>query len=189
MGLILMGVAANTGVDNWTEIAWAEQDYYLRSSTVHYLTHQIIMLFTCVWVCVYLFKLLIRQHKYGPVGRSIDSDAMAVAVWYMSTLLSLAFVYGLLNFMYCFRNELIFVPQMQALDFCTHITICPIFFLPAPKFLVRFYGYHFQMLQAQATNSGAGGGSKGNGTTRSWNSTKEHGHAPITADSSTQTGL
>lgn len=92
LGLIPMGDAAITGVDNWTELAWAEQDYYLRPSTVHYLTHQIIMFFTCVWACVYLFKPLIRHHKYGPVGRSIDSDAMAVAVWYMSTLLSLALV-------------------------------------------------------------------------------------------------
>jgi hypothetical protein len=87
-----MGDAGVTGVDNWTELAWAEQDYYLQPSTVHYLTHQIIMFFTCVWACVYLFKPLIRHHKYGPVGRSIDSDAMAVAVWYMSTLLSLTFV-------------------------------------------------------------------------------------------------
>ncbi|KAG0367436.1 hypothetical protein BGX24_003228 [Mortierella sp. AD032] len=188
LGLIPMGDAAQTGVDNWTELAWAEQDYYLRPSTVHYLTHQIIMFFTCVWACVYLFKPLIRHHKYGPVGRSIDSDAMAVAVWYMSTLLSLAFVYGLLNFTYCFRNELIFVPQMQALDLCTRITICPIFFLPAPKFLVRFYRDHFQMLKSQTTNSGTGGGSKGNSTTRSWSSSKKHSHAPTLADSSTQTG-
>ncbi|KAG0309649.1 hypothetical protein BGZ97_013007 [Linnemannia gamsii] len=97
-------------------------------------------------------------------------------------------VYGLLNLTYCFRNELIFVPQMQALDLCTRITICPIFFLPAPKFLVRFYRDHFQMLKTQTTNSGTGGGSKGNSTTRSWNSTKKHDHSLITADSSTQTG-
>ncbi|KAF9147349.1 hypothetical protein BG015_011028 [Linnemannia schmuckeri] len=162
LGLIPMGDAAITGVDNWTELAWAEQDYYLRPSTVHYLTHQLIMFFTCVWACVYLFKPLIRHHKYGPVGRSIDSDAMAIAVWCMG--------YSI------------------ALDLCTRITICPIFFLPAPKFLVRFYRDHFQMLQTQATNSGTGGGSKGNNTTRSWNSTKKHSHAPVTADSSTQTG-
>ncbi|KAH7055082.1 hypothetical protein BKA57DRAFT_489863 [Linnemannia elongata] len=188
LSLIPMGDAVITGVNNWTELAWAEQDYYLRPSTVHYLTHQIIMFFTCVWACVYLFKPLIRHHKYGPVGRSIDSDAMAVAVWYMSTLLSLAFVYGLLNFTYCFRNELIFVPQMQALDLCTRITICPIFFLPAPKFLVRFYRDHFQILKTQTTNSGTGGGSKGNSTTRSWNSIKKHGHAPSVPDSSTHNG-
>ncbi|KAF9114175.1 hypothetical protein BGW39_003431 [Mortierella sp. 14UC] len=113
---------------------------------------------------------------------------MAVAVWYMSTLLALAFVYGLQNFTYCFRDELMFVPQMQALDLCTRITFCPIFFLPAPKFLVRFYRDHLQMLKTHTTNGGTGGGSKGNSTTHSWNSPKKHSHASVTADSSTQTG-
>ncbi|KAF9929152.1 hypothetical protein FBU30_001829 [Linnemannia zychae] len=159
LGLIPMGNAAITGVNNWTEFAWAEQDYYLCPSTVRYLTHQIIMFFTCVWACVYLFKPLIGRHKYGPIGRSIDSDAMAVAVWYMLTLLSLAF----------------------SLDLCTRITICPIFFLPAPKFLIRFYRYHFQMLRTQTTKSNSGG-SKGDSANRSWDSSsRKHSHTPATS--------
>lgn len=64
----------------------------MRPLTECYLLHQVIVFFTCVWACMYLFIPLIRHHRHGPVGRAVDSDMMAVGVWYMSSLLSLAFV-------------------------------------------------------------------------------------------------
>ncbi|KAG0203661.1 hypothetical protein BGX33_008970 [Mortierella sp. NVP41] len=137
LGWVPSGDAALTGVTDWTQLAWAEQEFYMRPSTGYYLFHQVIMFFTCVWACMYLFIPLVRHHRHGPVGR-------AVGVWYMSTLLTLAFAYSLINFACCVWHELIAVPQIQVLDLCIRITIGPIFFIPAPRFLIRFYRKHFQ---------------------------------------------
>ncbi|KAF9288007.1 hypothetical protein BGZ88_008363 [Linnemannia elongata] len=153
-------------------------EYYMRPSTEYYLFHQVIMFFTCVWACMYLFIPLVRHHRHGPVGRAVDSDMMAVGVWYMSSLLSLAFAYSLINFACCIWHELIFVPQIQALDLCIRVTIGPIFFIPAPRFLIRFYRKHFQKFRGSAgtrNDTSAAG--------RTWGSGKKSMYGLSTSDS------
>ncbi|KAK5807753.1 hypothetical protein F5H01DRAFT_396508 [Linnemannia elongata] len=138
----------------------------------------VIMFFTCVWACMYLFIPLVRHHRHGPVGRAVDSDMMAVGVWSMSCLLSLAFAYSLINFACCIWHELIFVPQIQALDLCIRVTIGPIFFIPAPRFLIRFYRKHFQKFRGSAgtrNDTSAAG--------RTWGSGKKSMYGLSTSDS------
>ncbi|KAH7055072.1 hypothetical protein BKA57DRAFT_501604 [Linnemannia elongata] len=178
LGRIPLGDAALTGAVDWTRLAWVEQEYYMRPSTEYYLFHQVIMFFTCVWACMYLFIPLVRHHRHGPVGRAVDSDMMAVGVWYMSCLLSLAFAYSLTNFACCIWHELIFVPQIQALDLCIRVTIGPIFFIPAPRFLIRFYRKHFQKFRGSAgtrNDTSAAG--------RTWGSGKKSMYGLSTSDS------
>ncbi|KAG0067473.1 hypothetical protein BGZ89_006024 [Linnemannia elongata] len=178
LGRIPLGDAALTGAVDWTRLAWVEQEYYMRPSTEYYLFHQVIMFFTCVWACMYLFIPLVRHHRHGPVGRAVDSDMMAVGVWYMSSLLSLAFAYSLINFACCIWHELIFVPQIQALDLCIRVTIGPIFFIPAPRFLIRFYRKHFQKFRGSAgtrNDTSAAG--------RTWGSGKKSMYGLSTSDS------
>lgn len=47
------------------------------------------------------------------------------------------------------------------MDLCLRITIAPIYFLPAPSFLIKFYREHFQKFR-----SGGRSGSGGNGSSR-----------------------
>lgn len=43
------------------------------------------------------------------------------------------------------------MPQIQALDLCIRITIGPVYFIPAPRFLIRFYRKHFQKFRGNAS--------------------------------------
>ncbi|KAG0055474.1 hypothetical protein BGZ83_008479 [Gryganskiella cystojenkinii] len=164
-GLIPPGDATVTGVSSWRELAWEEREMYARPVVWCYLGHQLLTTLTCIWVTFYLFIPLLKHHMKGPMGRPVDSDMMAVGVWYMSCLMTLAAAYMALNLVYCFRHEFIFEQQAQALDLCLRITIAPIYFLPAPAFLIRFYREHFQKFRSSGrsgsggnNNSGGGGG-------------------------------
>ncbi|KAF9583464.1 hypothetical protein BGW38_009414 [Lunasporangiospora selenospora] len=132
--------------------------------------HQVLMLLNCMWVVMYLFIPLVRHHRHGPVGRPIDSDMMAVGVWYLSSLMTVALAYAILNIIFCIDQELIFEQQAQAFDLCLRITIGPIFFLPAPAFLIRFYRKHFQKFKGNSS----GGRNKGSGG-RTWGSGNRYG--------------
>ncbi|KAF9912342.1 hypothetical protein EC991_011034 [Linnemannia zychae] len=140
------------GAADYMELSMPEQTFYMRPTLGFYLGHQISMLSTCVWVCMYLFIPLVKHHRHGPEGRPVDSDMMAIGVWYLTCLMSLAAAYAVLNIVYIFDNELIYKPQIQALDLCLRITIGPIFFLPAPKMLIRFYRNHFKKFRGNSAN-------------------------------------
>ncbi|KAF9188878.1 hypothetical protein BGZ50_001104 [Haplosporangium sp. Z 11] len=144
------------GAADWRQLAWAEQEMFARPETSYYLGHQFMMLLTCVWAVIYLFIPLVRHHRHGPVGRPVDSDMMAVGVWYLSSLMTLAFAYGCLNMVYVFNQEFIFEQQAQALDLCLRITLGPIFFLPAPSFLLKFYRNHFRKFKGSRGGSSSG---------------------------------
>ncbi|KAF9422882.1 hypothetical protein BGZ94_008473 [Podila epigama] len=148
---------AVTGVSGWKELSSLERSMFSRPDAIWYLAHQLAMLFNCLWVCIYLFVPLVRSHRNGPVGRPIDSEMMAIGVWYLTVLTSVGFMYVVLNVVYIFNQEFIFEDQAQALDLCVRITIGPLFFLPAPKALFRFYRNHFK-----AFRSGGGGNSSQN---------------------------
>lgn len=60
---------------------------------------------------------------------------------------------------YCIDNEFIYRQQAQAIDLCLRITIGPIFFLPAPGFLLRFYRERFQRMKAKNGSGRRNGGS------------------------------
>ncbi|KAF9297862.1 hypothetical protein BGZ88_008717 [Linnemannia elongata] len=161
------------GAASYDQLSMPEQTYYMRPALGFYLGHQVFMLLTCVWVCMYLFIPLVKNHRHGPAGRSVDSDMMAIGVWYLTCLMSLAAAYAVLNIVYVFDNELIYKPQIQALDLCLRITIGPIFFLPAPKMLIRFYRNHFKQFRGNSANKTSSsdrwtnrwrkGGNRGNG--------------------------
>ncbi|KAF9122843.1 hypothetical protein BGW39_009467 [Mortierella sp. 14UC] len=140
------------GAADYLDLSMPEQTFYMRPTLGFYLGHQLSMLLTCVWVCMYLFIPLVKHHRHGPAGRPVDSDMMAIGVWYLTCLMSLAAAYAILNIIYCFDNELLFKPQIQALDLCLRITIGPIFFLPAPKMLIRFYRNHFKKFRGNSAN-------------------------------------
>ena len=91
-GLIPPGDAALTGVSSWRELSWAEKEMFARPVVWCYLGHQLLTLMTCIWVTFYLFVPLLKHHMKGPMGRTVDSDMMAVGVWYMSCLMTLAAV-------------------------------------------------------------------------------------------------
>ncbi|KAF9366094.1 hypothetical protein BGX34_006282 [Mortierella sp. NVP85] len=160
--LIPPGDAAKTGVKDWRELAWAEKEMFARPTTEFYLGHQVSMLLTCMCAVLFLFIPLVRQHRHGPIGRHVDGDMMAVGVWYLSTLMTLAFAYAILNMYYCINNEYIHKQQAQALDLCLRITIGPIFFLPAPGFLLRFYRERFQRMKGNNGSGRRNGGSSNN---------------------------
>ncbi|KAF8948337.1 hypothetical protein BGZ47_005462 [Haplosporangium gracile] len=174
---IVQGIIPNNthifGAASYDELSMPEQTYYMRPSLGFYLGHQVLMLLTCIWVCMYLFIPLVKNHRHGPAGRSVDSDMMAIGVWYLTCLMSLAAAYAILNIVYVFNNELIYKPQIQALDLCLRITIGPIFFLPAPKMLIRFYRNHFKKFRGNSANKTSSndrwasrwrkGGNRGNG--------------------------
>ncbi|KAF9120715.1 hypothetical protein BGX30_002998 [Mortierella sp. GBA39] len=174
---VLAGLIPNNtdiyGAASYDQLSMPEQTYYMRPTPALYLGHQVFMLLTCTWVCMYLFIPLVRNHRHGPAGRSVDSDMMAIGVWYLTCLLSLAAAYAILNLVYVFENELIYKPQIQALDLCLRITIGPIFFLPAPKMLIRFYRNHFKKFRSSSANKTSSsdrwtsrwrkGGNRGNG--------------------------
>lgn len=70
-----------------------------------------------------------------------------------------------LQIVYCVRHEFIFEQQAQALDLCIRITIAPIYFLPAPAFLIRFYREHFQKFRSGGrSGSGGNSGNRNNNT-------------------------
>lgn len=93
---IRKGVVPNntnvTGAADYMQLSLPEQTFYMRPHLIFYLGHQLFMLLTCVWVCMYLFIPLVRNHRHGPAGRSVDSDMMAIGVWYLTCLMSLAAV-------------------------------------------------------------------------------------------------
>ncbi|KAG0206309.1 hypothetical protein BGX33_007468 [Mortierella sp. NVP41] len=146
------------GVADYTKLSVTEQTFYMRPSLGFYLGHQLCMVSACAWVCLYLFIPLIKAHRHGPAGRPVDSDMMAIGVWYLTCLISLAIAYLILNVVYCFDNELLYKPQIQALDLCLRITIGPIFFLPAPKMLIRFYRNHFKKFRGNSANKSGSNG-------------------------------
>ncbi|KAI7825358.1 hypothetical protein BC939DRAFT_128497 [Gamsiella multidivaricata] len=105
---------------------------------------------------------------------SFDSDMMAVGVWYLSSLMTLAFAYAVLNIFYFFNHEFLYTQQGQVLDLCLRITIGPIFFLPAPAFLLRFYREHFRKFKGGSSNGrNASGG-------RNWGSGNNHFNGSFT---------
>ncbi|KAF8935349.1 hypothetical protein BGZ58_005072 [Dissophora ornata] len=144
MYLIPQGNLTETGVDNWKQLPWTLRDMFARPVMEIYITHQILMLITCVWATLYLFIPLVKNHRHGPIGQPLDSDMMAVGVWYLGCIMILTLAYAGLNIAYCFNNELIFKPQVQAVDLGIRTTISPVFLLPAPAFLIRFYRQHFK---------------------------------------------
>ncbi|KAF9364405.1 hypothetical protein BGX34_001617 [Mortierella sp. NVP85] len=161
MGCIPPGNLTDIGVSSWEGLTWSEREMYARPITAAYVTHQMLMLFTCVWVSFYLFIPLVRNHRHGPVGRPVDSDMMAVGVWYLSCLLFLNVGYAILNIYYCSNPSLLFQQQAQALDLCIRNTIAAVFFLPAPPFLIRFYRQHFTRFVKGNTVGGTPGSKYG----------------------------
>ncbi|KAF9914321.1 hypothetical protein BX616_008526 [Lobosporangium transversale] len=69
--------------------------------------------------------------------------------------------YAILNIYFCNKIEDIFEPSAQALDLCIRATTNPIFFLPAPAFLIRFYRKRFNRL---VKGNSVGGGSRYGGS-------------------------
>lgn len=86
---------ALTGVSSWKELTTSERDIFARPNFHWYLSHQLLMLFTFTWSCIYLFVPLVRNHRHGPVGRPVDSNTMAVGVWYLASLLTVCSVSSL----------------------------------------------------------------------------------------------
>ncbi|KAG0365824.1 hypothetical protein BGZ54_006177 [Gamsiella multidivaricata] len=165
-GLIPWGNLTETGVASWRQLSWTEQDVFARPQTTVYLVSQMLMLFTWGWVSLYLFIPLVRNHCHGPVGRPVDSDMMAVGAWYLGCLLILTTAYAVLNIYFCIVPESIYEQQAQALDLCIRITIGPIFFLPAPAFLIRFYRQHFKRFGKGGNDIGGGPGCRYGGRWR-----------------------
>ncbi|KAF9928770.1 hypothetical protein BGZ67_006771 [Mortierella alpina] len=155
-GMITDGNRFEVGARNWTDLTWTERDMYGRPNQSAYSAHQMFMIFTFGWVSAYLFVPLLNHHRRrGPVGRPLDSDMMAVGVWYMTCITIVVLAYAILNIYYFFVPEIVFEQQAQALDLCVRATIGPIFFVPAPAYLIKFYRRHFNNPN-KGGNSGGG---------------------------------
>ncbi|KAF9974443.1 hypothetical protein BGZ73_002128 [Actinomortierella ambigua] len=155
------------GYYSWRQLSYLEREMYNRPAAWAYMTHQILMLLTCLWVVIYLFIPLVRNHRHGAVGRSVDGDSMAVGVWYLSTLMTLAAIYGALNIYYLTYFELIYHGSIQALDLGIRCTIGPIFFIPAPRCLIEFYRRHFSAMAKSGSNAESRRGGLGSGVATS----------------------
>ncbi|KAG0263203.1 hypothetical protein DFQ27_001889 [Actinomortierella ambigua] len=151
------------GYHSWRQLSFLEREMYARPATWAYMAHQILMLVTCLWVVVYLFIPLVRNHRHGAIGRSVDGDSMAVGVWYLSTLVTLATIYGSLNVYYLTYFELIYHGSVQALDLGIRCIIGPIFFIPAPRCLIEFYRRHFSAMAKSGSNAESRRGGLGSG--------------------------
>jgi len=83
-----------SGVDNWTQLPWALREVYARPLQWAYVTNQLLMVLTIAWASVYLFVPLLMHHRNRPdlVDRPIDSDMMAIGVWYLSCVMMLTVV-------------------------------------------------------------------------------------------------
>ncbi|KAF9964704.1 hypothetical protein BGZ70_006072 [Mortierella alpina] len=158
-GEITDGIRFELGAKNWKDLTWVERDMYARPHHLAYAGHQMFMIFTFGWVSAYLFVPLLNHHRRrGPVGRPLDSDMMAVGVWYMTCIAIVVLAYAILNVYYFFRPDIIFEQQAQALDLCVRATIGPIFFVPAPAFLIKFYRRHLNNPSKGGTTGGGYGG-------------------------------
>lgn len=89
----------------WIE---ARPDYGL------YIAHQWMMAFSCGWSCLYLFIPLVRHHRRGHTGNSIQSDMVAVGVWYLSCFVVVGLVSLSLLFPAFFNKGM---PPMIAMKF------------------------------------------------------------------------
>ncbi|KAG0033050.1 hypothetical protein BGZ81_009492 [Podila clonocystis] len=152
--------ATKAGVANWKDLTTSERETFARPDITWYLSHQLMMVFTFAWSCIYLFVPLVRNHRHGPVGRPVDSNTMAVGVWYLSSLLIVIGLYGALNIYYIFEPGFIFDQPAQALDLCLRLTVGPIFMLPAPAFLFKFYRQHFKKFRGAGSSGNGGSGGK-----------------------------
>ncbi|KAG0234967.1 hypothetical protein BGW42_006066 [Actinomortierella wolfii] len=152
------------GYNTWRQLSYLEREMFVRPVWWMYMSHQILMLFTCLWVVIYLFIPLVRNHRHGAVGRSVDGDSMAVGVWYLSTLITLAMIYGTIQIYYLTNIEVIYNESIQAFDLGVRCTIGPIFFIPAPRFLIEFYRRHFSALAKSGSNQDSRRGGRGPGS-------------------------
>ncbi|KAF9996364.1 hypothetical protein BGZ79_009887 [Entomortierella chlamydospora] len=184
-GIIPPGDTGITGASSWTVLSWPEREMFARPSKELYLAHQFAMLGTCMCVVLYLFIPLVRHHRHGPVVRPVDSDMVAIGVWYLTCLMTLATFYGTLNIIYCVWQVIIFKQQAQALDLCLRITIGPIFFIPAPKPLLQFYRDRFQRFKG---NGSSGRNDSATGQTRSSERSRFGSNNITSTTSSTKVG-
>ncbi|KAF9351641.1 hypothetical protein BGX26_010404 [Mortierella sp. AD094] len=167
------------GVDNWTQLSCTQMEVYGRPNLSFYIVHQMTMFLACVWTSFYLFIPLVRNHRHGPVGRPADSDTMAIGIWYLSCIVVLTLFYWGLNIVYILQGpKLAFRPIAQAVDLGLRATVSPVFFLPAPPCLIRFYRQHIKQ-NGHGSNSlnGAGGSKYGGANRRNGSFTAEvNGH-------------
>ncbi|KAG0057325.1 hypothetical protein BGZ83_011568 [Gryganskiella cystojenkinii] len=160
-----------TGVAEWTSLPRTLGEVYVRPIWWAYVTNQLLMILTIAWASVYLFVPLLMHHRNRPdkVDRPIDGDMLAIGVWYLSCVMALTVGCTVLNVYYIFQKDQIFAEQAQALDLCIRVTLGPIFFLPAPSFLIRFYRDRFRKLSSMVNHKGSRGGrrwdSRGHGGT------------------------
>ncbi|KAF9421335.1 hypothetical protein BGZ94_008853 [Podila epigama] len=136
-------------VPDWTYFDGIQADFFARPHATFYQAHQMIMIFTCGWASIYLFIPLIRNHRRGPIGKPVNSDTMAIGVWYLSCLAIIGFLYTTLNVLYIIDENNLYDLRAQAFDLCLRATVGPIFFSPAPAFLLRFYRRHFNRFSQQ----------------------------------------
>ncbi|KAF9422043.1 hypothetical protein BGZ76_003906, partial [Entomortierella beljakovae] len=128
--------SVSSGLSSWRELTVPENLVFARPSSASYIAHQH------------------HRRTASVIERPVNSDMVAIGVWYLSTLCSLAVLYFILNVFFATNHSLIYNPQMQAFDLCLRMTIAPLLFTPAPKRLVMFYRKH---LRDRSKNSSSAG--------------------------------
>ncbi|KAI1316932.1 hypothetical protein EDD11_009333 [Mortierella claussenii] len=104
-----------------------------------YWVRQLVKVFACVVTVAYLFVPLVRHHHSTGVAMIADSNTLAVGTWYLSALGITSLGYMCMLIYYMTRYKDIFRPEGQALDLCIRLTPCPIFSLPPPPFLIKYF--------------------------------------------------
>ncbi|KAF9959914.1 hypothetical protein BGZ65_012962 [Modicella reniformis] len=82
---------------------------------------------------------LVRHHHTTGVAMIADSNTLAVGTWYLSALGVTFLGYTTMFIYFMTKPEQVFNPQAQALDLCIRLTACPIFSLPPPSILLRYF--------------------------------------------------
>ncbi|KAF9168597.1 hypothetical protein DFQ26_004231 [Actinomortierella ambigua] len=118
---------ANTPIKSPAPVPWI---YWLR---------QLIKVIASTVTILYLFVPLVRHHHSAGVAQIADSNTLAVGAWYLGALGLISLGYGTMLIYFICHPGSAFTLQAQSLDLCIRLLVCPIFSLPPPGFLLRYF--------------------------------------------------
>ncbi|KAF9364409.1 hypothetical protein BGX34_001621 [Mortierella sp. NVP85] len=104
-----------------------------------YWVRQLVKVISCSVTIAYLFVPLVRHRHTAGMSMIADSNTLAVGTWYLSALGITSVGYIAMVIYYMTKPDTVFSPQAQSLDLCIRLSACPIFSLPPPPILLKYF--------------------------------------------------